>query len=553
MIDVFLGGVEVASHMCCVTGAGLEPRSAACCAQIKYKFVNKLLYMLPNPWGRRQLSSSPEAKPTVGAVPTSAKPRSTRPGGMVGMAIDIGLDIGGTATTAVTDIGGKATTAVTDIGGKAMTAITELWHCGSIVTNLGTGTAVTAIMSRFQSKLQAVAGMHTIVAMSCWMQLHLIQSIQSAQALERAHEVFLRSLDITRIKRAWSVANRAYNEGNTLSSGLKPLGWHAVPWQFSFVKSELHFVAATESSDTSVLHLGFEGTKDKEGWTLDILGAASCDKWGMHGITVHAGFRAVADAMWKHVNDKYGPLKERYSRVHVTGHSLGGAIAVLIAMRLEDEGVPSHAVTFAQPKVTNIDGGRKYDASLDLTRVVFEDDPVPTLPWHLSHFQHALVVYEDGSLGVRPAFDTNQSRPGESPPTPKSDAGWILHEVTGGMCTTHPDLGLMAQCFTKLEHYARDYVDDADECKYMHWHAANSYALGVSRMVEKIYTPDIREKKDNIDALRKESAFLHNYTTNLGALMQTELLLQLDEVPLDVSLPRLYLDAFDQQVLTPGP
>ena len=71
-------------------------------------------------------------------------------------------------------------------------------------------------------------------------------------------------------------------------------------------------------------------------------------------------------------------------------------------------------------------------------------------------------------------------------------------------------------------------------------------------MVKKIYTPAVREKQDNIHKLAENSAFLHNYTTNLGALMQTELLLQLDEVPLDVSLPRLYLDAFDQQVLTPG-
>ena len=415
--------------------------------------------------------------------------------------------------------------------------------------------------------------MHTIVAMSCWIRLHSIQSIQSAQALVRASEVdnFLRSLDIERIKRAWSVASRAYDEGKPLSSGLKQVGRHAVRWQFLRMESELHCVAATESSDTSVLHLGFEGTPDEQpGWALDILGALSCDEWGMHGITVHAGFRAVADAMWNHVNDKYGPLKEKWSRVHVTGHSLGGAIAVLIAMRLEDEGVPYQAVTFAQPKVTDAEGGRQY-ASLNLTRVVFEDDPVPTLPWHLSHFQHALVIYEDGSIGVRPAFDTDQSRPGESPPTPKSwdavagaagevagaalevwrDAGWILHEVTNGICTTHPDLGLIAQCKTALEHPARDYVDDADECKYMHLHKADSYAQGVSKMEEKIYTPAVREGQANIHKLAEESALLHNYTTSLGALMQTELLLQLDEVPLDVSLPRLYLDVFDQQVLTP--
>ena len=410
----------------------------------------------------------------------------------------------------------------------------------------------TLLKMQFLYKL-ADFGMHAMVAMSCWDQLHQIQSTKSAQALERADEVggFLRSLDIAQIQRAWSVASSAYDESSTLSSGLDLVGRYPVRWRFSTwlnhtFTGELHCVAAIESSDTRVLHLGFEGTNDAQSWGLDIIGSLMYeDEWGVNGVKVHAGFRAAAAAMWKHVIETYGPLKERYSRVHVTGHSLGGAIAVLVAMKLEDEGVPYHAVTFAQPKVTDVEGGRQY-ASLDLTRVIFEDDPIPAMPWLLSHFQHALVVYADGSIGVRPSFDTHQSRP-------VRDAGFLFHKVTEGMCTTHPDLGLMAQCLDSavgvpFMRGLDSTVDNADECKYMYLHAAASYARGVSMMVDRIYTPAVLEKEAHIDALAEHSVLLHNYTASLGALMQTEFVLQLDEVPLDVSLPRLHLNAFDQQV-----
>ena len=115
MINVLNWGVDIAKRWGCLQVAAaaaavappvldaaapvLEHLEVGCLAAIKYTFEKMLLPVLSS-WGRRQLSSSPEAKPKVGAVPTSAKPR-----GMVGMAIDIGLDIGGKATTAVTDIG----------------------------------------------------------------------------------------------------------------------------------------------------------------------------------------------------------------------------------------------------------------------------------------------------------------------------------------------------------------------------------------------------------------------------------------------------------------
>jgi triacylglycerol lipase len=64
----------------------------------------------------------------------------------------------------------------------------------------------------------------------------------------------------------------------------------------------------------------------------------------------------------------------------VTGHSYGGAAAVIVLMLLKEDGLRlGQAMTFGQPKVTNRDGVRKY-RSLPLLRFINDKDPVPLLP-----------------------------------------------------------------------------------------------------------------------------------------------------------------------------
>jgi hypothetical protein len=95
------------------------------------------------------------------------------------------------------------------------------------------------------------------------------------------------------------------------------------------------------------------------------------------GIAVHAGFVDDAHAVWKFAR----PLLRPGLETRVTGHSLGGALAVLFAMRLSLESQPlGRVITFGQPKVTNEQGVVRF-RSLPLLRVVNHDDPVPNLPW----------------------------------------------------------------------------------------------------------------------------------------------------------------------------
>jgi len=93
-------------------------------------------------------------------------------------------------------------------------------------------------------------------------------------------------------------------------------------------------------------------------------------------ITLHRGFNSAALAVYQDVK----PYLNKDLPVHITGHSLGGAIAVVLAMYLQQENTPAEKViTFGQPKVTNMTGAETFSA-IPLTRVVTAQDLVPLVP-----------------------------------------------------------------------------------------------------------------------------------------------------------------------------
>lgn len=118
-------------------------------------------------------------------------------------------------------------------------------------------------------------------------------------------------------------------------------------------------------------------------------------------IPLHKGFADSALQVYQFAK----PLLKPDYETRITGHSLGGAAAVIVLMLLKEDGFKlGQAITFGQPKVTNRDGARKYRA-LPLLRFVNDKDPVPLLPpFELfavldeGPFQHfgPEVVLEDG-------------------------------------------------------------------------------------------------------------------------------------------------------------
>ncbi len=93
-------------------------------------------------------------------------------------------------------------------------------------------------------------------------------------------------------------------------------------------------------------------------------------------IDLHQGFSQAAEAIYQAIQPS---LKKDY-KISLTGHSLGGAVAVILAMYMDvDHYDIGSIITFGQPKVTNIAGSQKF-AHLELIRVVTEKDVIPLVP-----------------------------------------------------------------------------------------------------------------------------------------------------------------------------
>lgn len=103
------------------------------------------------------------------------------------------------------------------------------------------------------------------------------------------------------------------------------------------------------------------------------------------GWSVHEGFWNAAMKLRQGLEDGLRSSGKRYG-VRITGHSLGGAMAVIMAELLRKDGFPVRScITFGQPKVTDSPGA--YTAGLEFEkegieyiRVVNRNDIVPKVP-----------------------------------------------------------------------------------------------------------------------------------------------------------------------------
>jgi triacylglycerol lipase len=104
--------------------------------------------------------------------------------------------------------------------------------------------------------------------------------------------------------------------------------------------------------------------------------------WGT-GVMVHAGFSAAVNAAWPDIQAKVTTMRTQGQELWITGHSLGGALATLTAMRFEEEtSVPVHGVyTYGAPAVGNGKFANAYEAhGMNHQRYTHATDIVPALP-----------------------------------------------------------------------------------------------------------------------------------------------------------------------------
>lgn len=114
---------------------------------------------------------------------------------------------------------------------------------------------------------------------------------------------------------------------------------------------------------------------------------------------VHAGFWASYEALHDQLIEVL--WQKNPKRIWVTGHSLGGALAVVCSYRLmTDEGKEIAGVmTFGQPRVGSPEFCNYMDLELRgrMVHFVNENDLVPRIPPSFEHFG-SLVWYSDGVI-----------------------------------------------------------------------------------------------------------------------------------------------------------
>lgn len=130
-------------------------------------------------------------------------------------------------------------------------------------------------------------------------------------------------------------------------------------------------------------------------------------------IRVHRGFDEALQECLPWLIDKI----DRNRPVYITGHSLGGSVAVLLAATLDQRGYKNvSAVTFGQPKVTDAHGAKSLD-ELNVIRVVFDDDPIPLVPPFTVgdgdpdayyHFGAEVVIKANGHFYYTDAHDSER-------------------------------------------------------------------------------------------------------------------------------------------------
>ncbi|MEU9040546.1 MULTISPECIES: lipase family protein [unclassified Kitasatospora] len=142
--------------------------------------------------------------------------------------------------------------------------------------------------------------------------------------------------------------------------------------------------AYTMGSDRMIV-VAFRGTEPRE--MRDWLTDSTTPPWPGPARTghVHYGFAEALESIFPDVTKAVAELRTNGQSLWFTGHSLGGALAMLVAARLHLEEPRLHVdgvVTFGQPRTCDRALADAYDKGLDgrTHRFVNNNDIVPQLP-----------------------------------------------------------------------------------------------------------------------------------------------------------------------------
>ena len=211
---------------------------------------------------------------------------------------------------------------------------------------------------------------HTIslIRTMIWLCLLAIFIATPAQANKSlANEIFTELLSFAHM------ANAAYQTEPAIRQMTSAQGYTLTHYG-RIPEVEVFYFLAT-NDDTKTQRIAVRGTANVENVLVNLNMQLVADKHT--GVRLHHGFARSAEGIYHAVKPH---LKPGY-RIETTGHSLGGAVALALAMHLDAASFPvMRVITFGQPKLTNTAGATAYQ-HLNITRVVMPKDVVPLVPF----------------------------------------------------------------------------------------------------------------------------------------------------------------------------
>ena len=183
-------------------------------------------------------------------------------------------------------------------------------------------------------------------------------------------------------------ASACYEGSPTRYMGFKRFGFDEIATFASDDNQPEESARGYIGANENAIVLAFRGTDDVADWLINL----NVMQMEEHGALVHRGFSQALTVVWPRIEAKLQSLLDRHSRkIWVTGHSLGGALATLAALRIQRMGIKRlETLTFGQPRV----GNRTMAAQIlsPLYRFAYYADPVCLAPFSVPRamqYKHA--------------------------------------------------------------------------------------------------------------------------------------------------------------------
>jgi hypothetical protein len=151
------------------------------------------------------------------------------------------------------------------------------------------------------------------------------------------------SQDARRVLRCAIAANLAYLDADRVATEAGVAGLSVV----APLNRDHNYGVVLEEPGVRII--AFRGTDEWADWLTNVNVLPRRAAWGY----VHSGFAQAADTFWPEVPSRVQEARHAGCQVWFTGHSLGGAIAMLAAAKLMcgNEGDVDLVCTFGQPPV----------------------------------------------------------------------------------------------------------------------------------------------------------------------------------------------------------